>query len=187
MLRIPDSSLDIVIFSNTDNIPLSIAARQIAAIALGEEIQPAAQHGLDYEPDTDIAPLYLAYLRESFYANIAAIYRTYYEPDDIGLALVTTRAELIEANPTAQKFGEQIIKQISARGGHPLIQNGEISPLSAIVRMLTKSQAPVSSSIERTWLLENDRFHCMLKPCMLTGLSTDIAEQLFQDAVYGIL
>lgn len=124
-----------------------------------------------------IAPLYLAYLRESYYANIAAIYRTYYEPDDIGLALVTTRAELIEANTAIQKFGAQIAERIAAKDGRGTVpQSGkeESSPLPGIVRMLIRTQTPVTSCIERTLVFGDDRFHCMLKPCMLTGLSTDI-------------
>lgn len=119
-----------------------------------------------------VAPHYLAYLRESFLASIADIYRTYYEPGDIGLALVTARAELIEANKPVQVFCRQIADGLlsQTRGS----ASAASSPLAQVVRMLIRTHAPVTSSIERTVVVGNDRFHCLLKPCMLTGLSTDI-------------
>lgn len=121
-----------------------------------------------------IAPLYQSYLYESYYASVADIYRTYYEPNDIGLALVTARAELIEANPTAEKFGRQLVKYLSEQKESSLTQEESGPPLSRITRMLILTQKTISSSIERTLVFDGVRFYCILKPCMLTRLSTDL-------------
>ena len=120
-----------------------------------------------------IAPLYYNYLRESFYASIAEVYRTYYEPDDIALALVSARSELIEANKTALDYCAQIMEGLSADEAGT-VPGETASPVSGVVRLLIRTHTPIASSIDRTLVCGSDRFHCMLKPCLLTGLSTDI-------------
>ena len=121
-----------------------------------------------------LTALYVSYIRECFYASIATIYRDFYEPENTGLALITGNADTIEESPLMSQYYSDILITAKTNKAFSTLIASATSNLAKVVRYITRSYSPITQSIKKIIITETARYTCEIKPCLMTGLSSDI-------------
>lgn len=117
-----------------------------------------------------ISQLYVDSIKESFYADVANIYRTNQDAEDIGMAIMTSKFDVIEANTTVLEFCNHILENAPEFHGILFRKSSSISDVARAVATHTHGSHELKHEIH----IGNLCYTCTLRPIMMRSPAMDL-------------
>lgn len=118
-----------------------------------------------------LSNLYVASLKETYYSGIAEIYKKNQDVDKTGIAVLTSKFDVIEANDTIVDYCDQILENAPELRGIPIRNSSKLSVVARTVAALTHEGG---TELKHEISIQQTRYSCTLRPIIMHPLTMDI-------------